>query len=101
MIGRPLPDLHVCGLDQALELVRWRVPGEIFVGGAGLARGSLHQPAQTAARFIPDPFSGVPGARLYRSGDHATLAPDGDAKYLGRADHQVKIRGFRIELAEI
>jgi hypothetical protein len=77
------------------------VPGEIYVGGAGVARGYLHRPELTAERFIPHPFSSEPGARLYRTGDLARYLPEGELEYLGRIDNQVKIRGFRIELGEI
>ena len=100
-IGQPLPDLAVHLLDFHTRPVPIGVPGEIHVGGAGLAQGYLGRPDLTAERFIPDPFSGRPGARLYRSGDLARRLPDGDLEYLGRADLQVKIRGFRIELGEI
>ncbi|HSF38783.1 MAG TPA: amino acid adenylation domain-containing protein, partial [Thermoanaerobaculia bacterium] len=99
-IGEPIPDLRVHLLDRHLEPVPLLVPGEIHVGGAGLARGYLGRPELTAERFVPDPF-GPPGARLYRSGDLARRLPDGDLEYLGRIDTQVKIRGFRIELGEI
>ncbi|HEV2844920.1 MAG TPA: amino acid adenylation domain-containing protein, partial [Thermoanaerobaculia bacterium] len=99
-VGRPIPDLGVYLLDPALNLVPVGVPGEILVGGAGLALGYLNRPELTAERFIPNPF-GEPGSRLYRSGDLARRRPDGDLEYLGRIDHQVKIRGFRIELGEI
>ncbi|HEY4591205.1 MAG TPA: amino acid adenylation domain-containing protein, partial [Thermoanaerobaculia bacterium] len=104
-IGRPIPDLSVHLLDPDLNLVPVGVPGEIHIGGAGLSSGYLNRPELTAERFIPDPFAGQPGARLYRSGDLARVSPGGDLEsdleYLGRRDHQVKIRGFRIELGEI
>ncbi|HSG40608.1 MAG TPA: amino acid adenylation domain-containing protein, partial [Thermoanaerobaculia bacterium] len=99
-VGRPIPDLGIYLADPALNLVPLGVPGEILVGGAGLALGYLNRPELTAERFIPNPF-GEPGSRLYRSGDLARRLPDGDLEYLGRIDHQVKIRGFRIELGEI
>ncbi|HEX6901809.1 MAG TPA: non-ribosomal peptide synthase/polyketide synthase, partial [Thermoanaerobaculia bacterium] len=99
-VGCPIPDLGVYLADPFLNLVPIGVPGEILVGGAGLALGYLNRPELTAERFIPNPF-GEPGSRLYRSGDLARRLPDGDLEYLGRIDHQVKIRGFRIELGEI
>ncbi|HSN88447.1 MAG TPA: amino acid adenylation domain-containing protein, partial [Thermoanaerobaculia bacterium] len=101
VIGRPIPDLSAHVLDTLLRPQPIGVPGEIHVGGAGLAQGYLGRPDLTAERFVPDPFSAEPGARLYRSGDLARRLPDGDLEYLGRIDHQVKIRGFRIELGEI
>jgi amino acid adenylation domain-containing protein len=101
MIGAPIPDLRIVLLDPQGQPVPDLVPGEIHVGGAGLARGYLNRPELTAERFVPDPLSSEPGARLYRSGDLARRLPDGDLQYLGRIDHQVKIRGFRIELGEI
>ena len=73
----------------------------MYIGGAGVARGYLNRPELTAEKFIPDPFSAEPGARLYKTGDLARYLPDGNIEFLGRADHQVKIRGFRIELGEI
>jgi acyl carrier protein len=77
------------------------VPGELFIGGAGLGWGYLNQPMETAARFVPDPFSDEPGARLYRTGDMARYVTEGNVEFLGRMDHQVKVRGFRVELGEI
>jgi amino acid adenylation domain-containing protein len=100
-IGRPLPDSRVYVLDQALAPVPEGAVGEIFVGGDGVSRGYLHRPGLTAERFLPDPFSPVPGARFYRSGDLARVLPDGQLEFHGRSDHQVKIRGHRIELGEI
>jgi amino acid adenylation domain-containing protein len=100
-VGGPIPDLQVHLLGLHGELLPPGIPGEIHVGGAGLARGYLTRPDLSAERFVPDPFSGRPGARLYRSGDLARRRPDGDLEYLGRIDGQVKIRGFRIELGEI
>ncbi len=100
-VGRSIPDLSVHVLGPGSEPVPMGVPGEIHVGGAGLARGYLGRPDLTAERFVPDPFSGQAGARLYRSGDLARLRPAGELEYLGRVDRQVKVRGFRIEPGEI
>jgi amino acid adenylation domain-containing protein len=101
VVGLPAPGLSLYLLDSALRPVPAGVPGEIFVGGTGVARGYLGDPARTAARFRPDPFAGVPGARMYASGDLARLTGDGEISYLGRTDRQVKIRGRRIEPGEV
>ena len=98
--GTPSDWLERHLLDRGGRPVPRGVPGEIHVGGAGVARGYLARPALTAERFVPDPFSSG-GQRLYRSGDLARRRPDGDLEYLGRIDRQVKVRGFRIELGEI
>ena len=84
-----------------MELLPTGVPGELYVGGGGVARGYLWRPELTAERFVPDPFSRKPGARLYRTGDLVRYHSEGELEYLGRVDQQVKIRGFRIEPGEI
>ncbi len=100
-IGQPLADLWTFILDRDMQPVPRDVPGELYVGGQGVARGYLDRPDLTAERFVPDPYSAVPGARLYRTGDRARRLSDGDIEYLGRTDHQIKVRGFRIETGEI
>ena len=100
-IGRPIANTQVYLLDSRLAPVPIGVPGELFIGGAGVASGYLNQPEQTAERFVRNPFSTDPNARLYRTGDLARYLPDGNIEFLGRKDAQVKIRGFRIELGEV
>ena len=101
VIGVQIPDLQIYILDPLGQPVPVGVSGEMYVGGAGLARGYLHRPELTSERFILDQFTGRPGSRLYKTGDLARFLPGRDIEYLGRIDHQVKIRGFRIELGEI
>jgi myxalamid-type nonribosomal peptide synthetase MxaA len=99
-IGKPIANTAIYILDHNLERVGHGRPGEIYIGGKGLARGYVQRPAMTAERFVPNPF-GPPVTRLYRTGDIARYLPDGTIEYLGRTDDQVKIRGHRIELGEI
>ncbi|HEX3128839.1 MAG TPA: amino acid adenylation domain-containing protein [Thermoanaerobaculia bacterium] len=101
-IGRPLEGTSAYVLDErGRRIGEAGEPGELLLAGSGLARGYLNRPELTAERFVPDPFSTVPGERAYRTGDLVRWRPDGELDYLGRIDHQVKIRGFRIELGEI
>ena len=100
-IGRPIANVQVYVLDRFLQPVPIGEPGELHIGGAGLARGYLNHPELTAERFIPHPFSTDPHARLYKTGDLARYLPNGSIEFLGRIDDQVKIRGFRIEPGEI
>ncbi|MGA4844124.1 amino acid adenylation domain-containing protein [Streptomyces sp. G45] len=100
-IGAPLPHVTAYVLDEALRPVGFGVPGELYLGGAGVARGYVGQPALTASRFVPDPFGGEPGARLYRTGDLALWLEEGGLRFLGRADDQLAIRGYRVEPGEV
>ena len=100
-IGRPIPGARVYALDRNLDPVPVGVPGELYVGGDGVARGYHRRPDRTAGVFLPDPWSAEPGARLYRTGDRARFLPDGGLEFLGRVDDQVKLRGYRIEPGEV
>jgi len=100
-IGVPFPNYEVYIVDQNLQPVPIGVVGELLIGGVGVARGYDKQPALTAEKFIPDPFSDRPGSRLYCTGDLTRYLPDGNIEFLGRSDNQVKVRGYRIELGEI
>jgi amino acid adenylation domain-containing protein len=100
-IGRPIANTKIYILNQRKEPAPTGVAGEIYIGGAGVARGYLNRAELTETKFVPDPFAAEPGARMYRTGDLGRWLPDGNIEFLGRNDFQVKIRGFRVELGEI
>jgi len=100
-IGRPIANARVYILDSHQQPVPIGVHGELYIGGDGVARGYLNQPELTAEKFVPDPFSSEPNARMYKTGDLAQYRPDGNIEFRGRTDYQVKIRGYRVELGEI
>jgi amino acid adenylation domain-containing protein len=100
-IGKPIANAQIYILDEHLRRVPVGAPGELFIGGKGVARGYLNQPELTDEKFIPDPFSSTPGTRLYRTGDLGRFMPDGQIAFMGRIDEQIKIRGYRIEPNEI
>ncbi len=100
-IGHPIRNMRLYVLDGRLQPVPIGVPGTLYIAGDGVGRGYLNQPVLTAAVFLPNPFRGEPGTRLYETGDVVRYLPDGDIEFLGRVDDQVKIRGFRVELAEV
>jgi len=100
-IGRPIANMRTYVLDEYLNPVPLGVPGRVYIGGCGLARGYLHQPAESAARFVPDPFDTEPGARLYRTDDLARLLPDGSLRLLGTIAHRLFVKGVQVQLEEV
>ncbi|HJT26682.1 MAG TPA: amino acid adenylation domain-containing protein, partial [Pyrinomonadaceae bacterium] len=100
-IGRPIANVRMYVLEPGMRIAPLGLSGELYVGGAGVTRGYLNDATQTAQKFVPDPFSGESGGRLYRTGDRARYRTNGEIEFLGRVDNQVKIRGYRIELGEI
>src|SRR5439155_8063284 len=100
-IGRPIANMKSYVLNNQRVLTPIGVPGELYAAGVGIARGFLNRPELTAERFLDDPFSDVPGARMYKTGDIVRWLPDGNLEFVSRNDFQVKIRGFRVELGEI
>jgi len=100
-IGRPIANSQIYILDQGMKPVPVGMPGELYIGGAGVARGYINRPELTAEKFLANPFSAEEGGRLYKTGDLARYLPDGNIQFIGRVDNQVKIRGYRIELGEI
>jgi natural product biosynthesis luciferase-like monooxygenase protein len=100
-IGKPIANTQMYILDAAHRLLPVGAYGELYIGGAGVVRGYMNRPELTAERFVPDPYSGQPGARMYRTGDIARFSNSGSIEYVGRVDQQVKVRGYRVELGEI
>jgi AMP-binding enzyme/Phosphopantetheine attachment site/AMP-binding enzyme C-terminal domain len=100
-IGRPISNVKVYLLDARLQLVPIGVPGELCIGGVGVARGYMNRPALTAEKFLPDPVNADAGSRMFRTGDIGRWHENGTIEFMGRADHQVKVRGYRVELGEI